>query len=86
MNIKRLHYNLVFRSEPEGGFTVLVPILPGCITYGKNLEEARQNAFDAIDGYLASLVKHREPIPSDDASFITTLDFELSSSKKVTYA
>lgn len=33
--IKNLKYNVIFRSEPEGGYTVLVPSLPGCITYGK---------------------------------------------------
>lgn len=53
-----LHYNLIFRPEPEGGFTVIVPSLPGCISYGKTLEDARKNAADAIGGYVASLRKH----------------------------
>lgn len=86
MKNKRIHYNLIFRSEPEGGFTVMVPSLPGCISYGRNLEEARLNALDAINGYLASLIKHKEPIPSDEISFVSSLDFELPSSQKVTYA
>lgn len=49
-----LHYNLIFRPELEGGFTVIVPSLPGCITYGKNLEEAKEMARDAIEGYTGS--------------------------------
>lgn len=73
-----LHYNLIFRPEPEGGFTVIVPSLPGCISYGKTLEDARKNAADAIGGYVASLRKHKEPIPSDEQSFITSLDFDLA--------
>ena len=62
--MKHLHYNLIFQPEPEGGFTVIVPALPGCITFGSTLEEAKSMAIDAIQGYLASLKKHNEPIPS----------------------
>lgn len=62
----RLHYNIVLQPEPEGGFTVTVPALPGCITYGKNLVEAKRMAFDAIMGYITSLQNHKEPIPSDN--------------------
>jgi predicted RNase H-like HicB family nuclease len=54
---KILRYNVIFRPEPEGGFTVLVPSLPGCITYGRNLKEAKKMAIDAIKGYIASLKK-----------------------------
>ena len=67
-----LHYNAVFRPEPEGGFTVTVPSLPGCITYGKDLQEARKMAKDAIKGYLISLKKHREAIPSTDLDSLIT--------------
>lgn len=69
-----LHYNLIFKPESEGGFTVIVPALPGCVTYGKNLREARVMARDAIGGYLASLKKHGEPIPTDSENFVATLD------------
>ncbi|OGE83677.1 MAG: antitoxin HicB [Candidatus Doudnabacteria bacterium RIFCSPLOWO2_01_FULL_44_21] len=72
--MKHLHYNLIFQPEPEGGFTVIVPALPGCITFGSTLEEAKSMAIDAIQGYLASLKKHNEPIPSDKASFISSIE------------
>ncbi|MCX6809802.1 MAG: type II toxin-antitoxin system HicB family antitoxin [Candidatus Berkelbacteria bacterium] len=84
--MKRIHYNLIFRSEPEGGYTVMVPSLPGCITYGKNLEQAKKNAYDAINGYVASLNKHKEPIPTDDTNFITSVDLEIATPKSKTYA
>ena len=58
-----LHYNVVFRPEPEGGFTVIVPSLPGCVTYGETLAKAKEMAHDAINAYIASLTKHREEIP-----------------------
>jgi predicted RNase H-like HicB family nuclease len=68
------HYNLMFRPEPEGGYTVVVPSLPGCITYGETLEEAQEMAKDAISGYIASLKKHRQSIPSDEKAFIAAID------------
>ncbi|NQU77849.1 type II toxin-antitoxin system HicB family antitoxin [Candidatus Falkowbacteria bacterium] len=68
-----LNYNLIFKPEPEGGFTVIVPSLPGCITYGKNLAEAKEMAKDAILGYIESLKKHDEAIPSDETSFISSI-------------
>ncbi|MBU2524644.1 type II toxin-antitoxin system HicB family antitoxin [Patescibacteria group bacterium] len=49
------HYNIVLRPEPEAGFTVLVPSLPGCITYGKDIEEAKAMAQDAIQVYIETL-------------------------------
>lgn len=72
-------YHTLFRPEPEGGYTVLVPSLPGCVTYGRTLEEAHKMVRDAIAGYLASLKKHGEPIPTDDGSFLTTITSKVPS-------
>lgn len=80
--MKRIHLNVLYRSEPEGGFTAIVPSLPGCITYGKSLEEARKNADDAINGYIASLDKHNEPIPTDDLSYVSSIAVEIAAAKK----
>jgi predicted RNase H-like HicB family nuclease len=74
--MKKLTYNVIFRPEPEGGFTVLVPSLPGCITYGRNLQEAKKMAIDAIKGYVSSLKKHKEPIPDDSECFFSSVDIK----------
>lgn len=71
---KAFKYNIIFKPEPEGGFTVVVPSLPGCVTYGETLEEARKMAIDAIKGYIASLRKHKESIPTDKESFLTSVE------------
>lgn len=71
--MKLLRYNIILRPEPEGGFTVVVPALPGCVTYGKNLSEAKKMALDAIQAYLSSLEKHHEQLPTDEESFITSV-------------
>ncbi|PIQ69462.1 MAG: antitoxin HicB [Candidatus Tagabacteria bacterium CG_4_10_14_0_2_um_filter_40_13] len=83
---KILHYNLIFKPESEGGFTVIVPTLPGCVTYGKNLKEAKEMARDAISGYLHSLKKHGEAIPSDADSFVATVDIQKQPPGKLIYA
>lgn len=69
-------YNIVLRSEPEGGFTASVPALPGCVTYGRTLDEAKDMAKDAISGYIESLRKHKQPIPTDDETLLASLDIE----------
>lgn len=74
----RYRYNIMLRPEPEGGFTAIVPALPGCVTYGRTLSEARSMAKDAISGYIESLKKHKEPIPTDDETLMTSLDLEYS--------
>lgn len=78
----KFHYNIIFRPEPDGGFTALVPSLPGCVTYGKDLNEAKRMAKDAILGYVQSLKKHNEPIPTDSDSFVGTIDLDFVMRKK----
>lgn len=68
-----LNYRILLRAEPEGGFTVLVPTLPGCITFGSTLNEAKEMAKEAIELYLESLKAHNEPIPNDNE----TLEYNL---------
>lgn len=70
----RKTYNLVIRPEPEGGYTVTVPSLPGCITFGKNLIEAKRMAHDAIKLYIHSLLAHGEKVPSDKDTYISPLE------------
>jgi len=64
MKKSRGHFNVVLRPEPEGGFTAIVPVLPGCVTYGRTLSETKSMAKDAISGYIESLKKHRDPVPA----------------------
>ena len=85
-NMKNLNYNIILKPEKEGGFTVIVPSLPGCVTYGKDLNEAKKMALDAIKGYIKSLAKHKEPIPNDDTSYVTNINFNLPIAQKLKYA
>ena len=69
-----LSYRVILKPEPERGFTVTVPALPGCVTFGRDLEEAKEMVKDAIKVQLESLQKNSEPI-LDDAD---TLETQLS--------
>ncbi len=43
---------IVLEPSEEGGFTVYVPSLPGCISEGDSREEAITNIREAIQVYL----------------------------------
>jgi predicted RNase H-like HicB family nuclease len=60
-------YTVLFEPAEEGGYVVTCPALPGLVTEGDTLEEAREMARDAIQGYLESLRKDHQPIPPDRA-------------------
>ena len=69
MRTKKASFRIIFRPEPEGGYTVIVPSLPGCITYGSDMVEAREMARDAIKAYLVSMKMHGEVFQDDSETF-----------------
>jgi predicted RNase H-like HicB family nuclease len=71
-----LSYRILLRKEPEGGYTVTVPSLPGCMTYGETVEEAVKMAQEAIEVYLESLREHGEEIPTEEETLEYTLMVE----------
>ena len=58
-------YKINLRKEEEGGYTVFVPSLPGCITYGETVDEAIDMAKEAIELYIEELQDRGESIPDD---------------------
>lgn len=71
---KVLTFNVLFRPEPEGGYTAIVPSLPGCVSYGKTLEKSQEMIRDAIAGYVTVLQKKKQSVPHDDGVFMSTID------------
>ncbi|MCD4767355.1 MAG: type II toxin-antitoxin system HicB family antitoxin [Methanosarcinales archaeon] len=74
--MKVLNYRILLRKEPEGGYTVMVPLLPGCVTYGETIEEAIDMAKEAIELYIESLKEHGEIIPTEEGILEYTLTVE----------
>ena len=58
-------YRINLRKEEEGGYTVFVPSLSGCITYGETVDEAIDMAKEAIELYIEELQDRGESIPDD---------------------
>lgn len=58
-------YHVLYEELGEGGYQVMVPALPGIVTYGRTLGEAREMAQDAIACHIRGLLRDDEEIPED---------------------
>ena len=59
-------YTIILDPDPEeGGYTVTVPSLPGCVTQGETIEEAITMAKDAIRLYIETLLENGESVPEE---------------------
>jgi len=66
-------YRIILTPELQGGFTVTVPSLPGCITWGEDIEHAKAMAREAIGLYIEDMVAQGEDIPDDNSSLELTV-------------
>jgi predicted RNase H-like HicB family nuclease len=76
----RRTYAFLFRPEPEGGYTVTCPALPGLVTYGETLAEARVMADDAMTGLIEVMREHGESVPEGDPPHLVSRYRELTHS------
>lgn len=58
-----MKYPLLIHQENESAFGVTVPDIPGCFSAGDTLDEALENAAEAIDSHLSILFDGGEAIP-----------------------
>ena len=66
MKNDKIHsYTVIFQPAEEGGFMASIPELPGCLSQGETLEEARLNIRDAIQGYLSVLKEDGDELPRE---------------------
>ena len=61
---------VVLEPSDEGGYTVYVHSLAGCISEGDTFKEAKKNITEAIVAYLGSLALDGEPIPDNTKNII----------------
>ena len=66
-------YTVILRREPEGTYTVLVPALPGCLTFGETAGHALEMAREAIALYLEVLQEDGDPIPDDNPQVVVDM-------------
>ncbi len=63
---KKLHYRVILQPAEEGGYTVFVPALPGCISEGDTKKAALSNIQEAIQGWIAVSRAYGDYIPPSD--------------------
>ncbi len=63
MSDTRLRYTVLMEQNEDGGYTVTVPSLPGCVSEGSTWEEALAQIEEAIAGYIEVARKLGKPIP-----------------------
>ena len=60
-----MRYTVVLEREPDGGYVVSVPALPGCVSQGEDRAEALNNIREAIELYLEDCRDAGDPIPTE---------------------
>jgi predicted RNase H-like HicB family nuclease len=63
---KVYQFTAIFEKNEDGGYTVTVPSLPGCISEGDTFDEALKNIKEAIILYLEVMKKDKEKIKDEE--------------------
>lgn len=58
-----MRYPVVIHKDPDSDYGVTVPDLPGCFSAGETMDAALEQAVEAIELHIASLLGDEEPIP-----------------------
>jgi len=74
---REYRFTVLYEPAEEGGYVVTCPALPGLVTEGETLDEAREMARDAIRAYVESLKKDGLPIPVDKKLILDPVKEEL---------
>lgn len=64
----------VIPEEDGKGYYVIVPTLPGCFSQGKTIEDALDNAQEAIALHIRSLKKQGDPVPTEENTLHTVIE------------
>ena len=68
--MKTYRYTIILHPEPEkGGYSVTVPMLPGCLTQGETVEECIERAKEAIALHIEALIETGHPVPEEPEGF-----------------
>jgi predicted RNase H-like HicB family nuclease len=83
MKKQSFEFDVIFTKQDEGGFTVEVPDLPGCISEGDTIEEAEENIQEAIELYLKTLEDRGLPLPQREESKIFKMKITVERKSKL---
>ena len=77
-----LRYVISFYPDPEGGYTVLIKDLPGCMSVGETLSEAMENIEEARELWIETAYEcgHEIPLPATEVEDSGSLSLEIPKS------
>lgn len=76
--MKTLRYKILLRKEDDGTYTVIVPSLPGCLTFGRTVEEALAMAKEAIEGFIACMIARGEEVNQTAIGILRSPDLQFA--------
>lgn len=59
----RIYYRALLEPDGRGGYGVVFPELPGCVSHGDDAADAVRMATEALAGHLGSMSEHGDPVP-----------------------
>lgn len=69
-----MRYTVVLEQEPDGGYVVSVPALPGCISQGDTRSEAFANIREAIELCIEDCRDAGDPVPTQAGKGVKPTD------------
>ena len=69
-----MRYTVILEKEPDGGYVVSVPALPGCVSEGDSREEAMANIREAIQLYVDDCRAAGDPVPTEAGKEIVEIE------------
>ncbi|MFA6106326.1 MAG: type II toxin-antitoxin system HicB family antitoxin [Patescibacteria group bacterium] len=85
--IKIMEYPAVFEPAGKCGYNVSFPSFPGCVTFGRNFEEAKIKAKEVLELWLEELTERGEAVPASAARpIIDQIRVSLPGKVKLSYA
>lgn len=68
--LMQMEYTILIHPAEEGGYWVEVPALPGCFSQGETVDEAIQNAKEAVESHVACLREEGQDVGDDKGLII----------------
>lgn len=69
-----LSYAVFNFNDEDKSWTVEIPVLPGCVTWGETRAEAAVMAEDAVHGWLVTALRFHDAIPLIDGYGLAYVD------------
>jgi len=63
--LKTYIFKVELQEEEDGRWSVWIPVLSGCTSWGNSKEEAMRNIQEAVHAYVEDMIDAGEPLPAE---------------------